>query len=473
MIQNSSIREALTSISATEAAELIRQKEVSPVELLDAYLQRIEQVGPAINAFAAECFDKARKQARIMESAVVRREIDAPLLGVPVTVKSCLDVQGMRCEAGSLLRQGHVPITDAAVVTLLRQAGAILVGNTCTPEMLMSYHTENRLHGRTNNPWDLGRSPGGSSGGEAAAIAAGMSAAGVGSDGGGSIRVPAHFCGICGLKPTPGRISSRGHFPPGLGPFSFTGVVGPMARTVRDLQLLLRVLEGYDPGDAASYPTQTVEITKAMKSLKIGFFDDNGIATPVPEIREAVQIAASALAREGFCVEPFRPAWLMEACELWAGIFIDAGAALLHPMVMQHESEISDALRDFLALAASRRPLAGQGLLKILVARDQLRLRALAEMEEFPVILSPVCSITAFQHGDGGWSENRSACYLQTMTYSQPYNLLGAPAAVVPVSNVCGLPIGVQIAGRPYKDTEVLAVAEVLDGIFGCKNPPL
>lgn len=473
MIQNSAIRDALTIVSATEAAELIRQKEISPVELMDAYLQRIEQVGPAINAFAAECFDQARKQARIAEAAVVRRETGAPLLGVPVTVKSCLDVQGLRCEAGSLLRQGHVPTTDAAVVTLLRQAGAILVGNTCTPEMLMSYHTENRLHGRTNNPWDSGRSPGGSSGGEAAAIAAGMSAAGIGSDGGGSIRVPAHFCGICGLKPTPGRISSRGHFPPGLGPFSFTGVVGPMARTVRDLQLLLRVLEGYDPGDAASYATRAVRIKEPMKSLKIGFFDDNGIATPAPEIREAVQAAATALAREGFHVEPFRPAWVMEACELWAGIFIDAGAALLHPMVAQHEDEISDALRDFLALAGSRSPLTGERLLKILVARDQLRLRVLAEMEEFPVILSPVCSITAFQHGEGGWSEDRPACYLQTMTYSQPYNLLGAPAAVVPVSTSRGLPIGVQIAGRPHKDTEVLAVAEVLDGIFGWKTPPL
>jgi len=246
-----------------------------------------------------------------------------------------------------------------------------------------------------------------------------------------------------------------------------------MARTIRDLQLLLRVLEGYDPGDAASYPTEAMENKKAMKSLKIGFFDDNGIATPVPEIREAVQTAATALSREGFYVEPFRPAWLMEACELWAGIFVDAGAALLHPMLMQHESETSDTLRDFLALAGSRRPLTGERLLKILVARDQLRLRALAEMEEFPVILSPVCSITAFQHGDGGWSENRPAYYLQTMTYSQPYNLLGAPAAVVPISNACGLPIGVQIAGRPYKDREVLAVAEVLDGIFGCKNPPL
>jgi Asp-tRNA(Asn)/Glu-tRNA(Gln) amidotransferase A subunit family amidase len=473
MMQNSSILETLTGLSAAKAAELIRQKEISPVELLDAYLARIDQVGPAINAFATECFEKARKQARLAESAVVRGGVDAPLLGVPVTVKSCFDVEGLRCEAGSLLRQGHIPTSDAAVVTSLRRAGAIILGNTCTPEMLMAYDTESRLHGRTNNPWDAGRSAGGSSGGEAAAIAAGMSAAGIGSDGGGSIRVPAHFCGICGLKPTPGRISSRGHFPPGLGPFSFTGVVGPMARTIADLQLLLQALEGYDPGDAAAYAPGERESSKPVESLRIGFFEDNGIATPVPEIREAVQVAATTLAREGFYVEPIRPAWLMEACELWAAIFIDAGAILLRPMVAQHEAEVSETLRDFLAFAAGRPPLTAERLLKTLLARDQLRLRVLAEMDEFPIILSPVCSIPAFKHSDGGWSNDRPACYPLTMTYCQPYNLLGNPAAVLPVSHAGALPVGVQIAGRPYKDHEVLAVAEVLDRVFGWKNPPL
>src|SRR5258708_5303851 len=177
-----------------------------------------------------------------------------PLLGVPISIKACIDVQGFPCDAGSRLRDGFVAAQDATLVARLKNAGAIVIGNTNTPEMLMAYHTDNLLQGRANNPWDLSRTPGGSSGGEAAAIACGMSAAGIGSDGGGSIRVPAHFCGICGLKPTPGRIPATGHYPPCGGPFSLIGVVGPMARTVEDLRLLLKVTNGYDVGDPVSAP---------------------------------------------------------------------------------------------------------------------------------------------------------------------------------------------------------------------------
>src|SRR5258708_18328140 len=169
-----------------------------------------------------------------------------PLLGVPITIKSCIDVAGLPCEAGSRLRAGYVAAQDATLVARLRKAGAILLGNTSTPEALMTYHTDNELQGRTNNPWDLARTPGGSSGAEAAAIAACMSAGGIGSDGGGSIRVPAHFCGICGLKPTPGRAPGTGHYPVGHGPFALIGCVGPKARTVEDLRLLFHVIAGYD-----------------------------------------------------------------------------------------------------------------------------------------------------------------------------------------------------------------------------------
>ena len=170
--------------------------------------------------------------------------ISDPLHGVPISIKSSIDVAGHRCEAGSRLRAGYVASEDAPLVARLRAAGAVILGVTNAPEMLMAWETDNLLYGRTNNPWDLTRTAGGSSGGEAAAIAAGLSAGGVGSDGGGSIREPAHFCGICGLKPTPGRIPSTGHFPKAGGPFALLGVVGPMARTVADLQILFEVMAG-------------------------------------------------------------------------------------------------------------------------------------------------------------------------------------------------------------------------------------
>src|SRR5205823_2074074 len=188
----------------------------------------------------------AYRQAREAESAVKQGKQLGPLYGVPISIKSSIEVAGMRCEAGSKLRAGEVAAKDAPLVTRLRNAGAIVLGTTNTPEFLMAWETDNALYGRTNSPWDLARTPGGSSGGESAAIASGCSAGGVGSDGGGSIRVPAHFTGICGLKPTPGRIPATGHFPESVGPFALLGVVGPMARTITDLKILFEVMQGLD-----------------------------------------------------------------------------------------------------------------------------------------------------------------------------------------------------------------------------------
>src|SRR5277367_2261898 len=251
----------LNFISAVEMAEQIRARAISPVELVDAHLARIAELNShrdsQLNAFVHVDVDRARELAKIAEAAAGSRsqaEALGPLHGVPISVKSCVDVAGWPCECGSRLRKGYVPAEDATLVTRLRAAGAILLGNTNVPEFLMAYETDNALYGRTNSPWDVERTPGGSSGGEAAAIAAGCSAGGVGSDGGGSIRVPAHFSGICGLKPTPGRIPATGHFPTSVGPFALLGVVGPMARTVADLKVLFEVMQGPDYGDPSAAP---------------------------------------------------------------------------------------------------------------------------------------------------------------------------------------------------------------------------
>lgn len=456
---------ALTSLSAAALARLVRRKQVSPVEVIDAYLARIEQFNPAVNAFSHVDAERARRLAIDAEVSQMRGELRGPLHGVPLTIKSCIDVQDFPCEAGSQLRAGYRAPHDAPLVARLKAAGAIILGNTSTPEALVAYHTDNELQGCTRNPWDLTRSAGGSSGGEASAIACGMSAGGIGSDGGGSIRVPASFCGIAGLKPTPGRIPGTGHYPPCAGPFSLIGVVGPMARNAEDLQLLLDVTKGYDSGDPVSFPSVAPERDeRSAENLRIGFYEDDGFSPPSPEIRAAVRTAARSLADYGFEVEPFRPDGLDRVRELWSVIFVEAIAMVLRPMTLGCENEISSNTKEFLALAAARPPLTGERLLSALLERDARRVEFFAQMERFPILLAPVCATTAFRHEDAGWGPAHAADYLRTMSYSQHYNLLGNPAATIPVAKTAeGLPIGIQIIGRPYRENEVLAIAGILE----------
>src|ERR1700690_3330501 len=261
-------------------ADLVRTRKISPTELLEAHIARIARVNPRLNAFVHLAFDQAREEAWKAETAPRGRKgknSRGPLHGVLITIKSSIDVAGFPCECGSRIRKGNRAAADAPLVARLRAAGAIIIGNTNVPEFLMAYETDNLLYGRTNSPWDLDRTPGGSSGGEAAAIAAGMSAGGVGSDGGGSIRQPAHFSGICGLKPTPGRIPATGHFPESVGPFALLGVVGPMARNVDDLKILFEVMQGPDDGDPWAAPVPIRWPGKdELKHIRIGYFEDDG-----------------------------------------------------------------------------------------------------------------------------------------------------------------------------------------------------
>src|SRR5499427_1001018 len=284
----------------------IRSKQISPVAIVDAHLRRIESLQLQLNAIVHLDADAARAQARAAELAVSRNQPHGPLHGVPVTVKSCIDVAGWRCPAGSLLRKDYVPSADAPVVERLKAAGAILLGNTNTPEFLMAYESNNLLSGKTSNPWNLAYSSGGSSGGEAAAIAAGCSMGGVGSDGGGSIRVPAHFCGICGLKPTPGRIPMSGHYPGNVSAFGWLGAVGPMARTIGDLRILFDLMCGPDAGDAMTAPVPVREATRSNAKLRIGILEGDALGRVTPETQTAVRQAAQHLAFAGFELEPFK-----------------------------------------------------------------------------------------------------------------------------------------------------------------------
>jgi Asp-tRNA(Asn)/Glu-tRNA(Gln) amidotransferase A subunit family amidase len=465
----------LTFLSAVSMAEQIRQKKISPVELIDAHLAQIEKLNPRLNAFVQMDTEGARRQA--CEAEVKGGTILGPLHGVPISIKSSIDVAGMRCEAGTKLRAGHIAKKDAPLVARLRQAGAIVLGVTNTPELLMAWESDNLLYGRTNNPWDLSRTSGGSSGGEAAAIASGCSAGGVGSDGGGSIRVPAHFCGICGLKPTPGRIPATGHFPSSVGPFALIGVVGPMARTVADLKTLFEVMQGPDDGDPSFAPVPLRKLSRGdLKNIRIGYFEDDGRTPVTKETHAAVRTAAEGLKSAGLRVDSFRPDGLELARQLWWQFFGIAGGMLLGPMTQGRESELSPILKEFSSWVAAEPSHTGQSLLDTWVQRDIVRLQILAEMRTYPILLCPVASIPAFKHGERSWNINgQEVKYLDAWSYCEWFNLLGFPAAVVPVgSSPEGLPIGVQIVGRPWQEELVLEVAAVIEKeCGGFRTPPM
>jgi amidase len=466
-------------LSAREIAAQIRRKMVSPVEVAVAHLDRIERLNPKLNAFV-DCRPEAvLAQAREAEQAVQRKNKEelGPLHGVPVSIKSSIDVAGHRCEAGTRLRAGHIAAEDAPLVARLRAAGAVILGVTNAPELLMAWETDNLLYGRTNNPWDLTRTAGGSSGGEAAAIAAGLSAGGVGSDGGGSIREPAHFCGICGLKPTPGRIPSTGHFPKAGGPFALIGVVGPMARTIEDVRTLFGVVAGGDDGDPSSAPVAVREIDEAVvRAIPIGFFEDDGRTPVTKETRLAVKRAASLLSSCGFRVEPFRPDGLEEARQRWWEFFGTAGGMILGPMLRGRESELSPILREFRAWTNAAPAHTGESLLAAWLGRDTVREKILLQMRRYPVLLCPTAAIPAFRHGEREWPvEGKTVKYLDAWSYCEWFNLLGFPAVVVPMGTSDeGLPIGVQIVGRPWDEEVVLAVAAMLEEERGpWQGPPL
>jgi Asp-tRNA(Asn)/Glu-tRNA(Gln) amidotransferase A subunit family amidase len=458
-------------------AQQIRERKISPVELVAAHLAQIERLNPRLTAFVQVDADRARQSAEHAERAVIQGKPLGPLHGVPISIKSSIAVAGLRCESGTRLRAGFVADQDAPLVTRLKNVGAIVLGATNTPELLMAWETDNLLYGRTNSPWDLERTPGGSSGGEAAAIAAGMSAGGVGSDGGGSIRVPAHFSGICGLKPTPGRIPSTGHFPVSAGPFALVGVVGPMARTVADLKILFEAMQGPDVGDTCAAPVPLRwPSSEETQNLKIGYFEDDGRTPVTPETRMAVRKAAEALRQAGFQVEPFRPHGLEEVRQLWHKFFVVAGAMLLKPMFKQGDADLSPILKQFLDEAATQPTHTGRSLLDAWIQRDLLRARFFAQMQHYPILLCPAASVPAFRHGERSWQiDGRLVRYLDAWSYTEFFNLLGNPAAVVPVAHSPeGLPIGVQIVGRPWEEEQVLAVAATLEKQCGAwKIPPL
>jgi len=466
-----------TFLSAVEMCANVRSRKISPVELAEAHLAKIERLNPKLNAFIQIDSERVRQQARHAETAVMSGRELGPLHGVPISIKASIEVAGMKCEAGTRLRAGYVAQTDAPLVERLRRAGALILGMTNTPELLMAWETDNAVYGRTNSPWDLERTPGGSSGGESAAIASGMSAGGIGSDGGGSIRVPAHFSGICGLKPTPGRIPATGHFPPSGGPFALIGVVGPMARTVDDLKVLFEVTQGPDDGDTCAAPVPLRWPTpNELKQLKIGYFEDDGRTPVTRQIRSAVRTAADALRHAGFQVESFRPEGLEQSRILWKRFFVKMGGMLIAPMFAGREQDANPILKQFLEWSEAEPKLSEHDVIDTWIQRDMLRANFLEQMRKYPILLCPPAAIPAFRHGERNWAvEGKKIEYLDAWSYTEWFNLLGNPAAVVPITHSeRRLPVGVQIVGRPWEEEQVLSIAAMIEASCNAwRVPPI
>jgi Asp-tRNA(Asn)/Glu-tRNA(Gln) amidotransferase A subunit family amidase len=461
--------------SIAEVREQFTKKEISPVELVTAHLERITTLQPKLNAYVHIDKESAIARARHAESLFNRGEAAPPLTGIPLSMKSNMDVAGWVCSAGSLLRKDYVPTTNAVLVQRLEDAGAILLGNTNVPEFMMAYETDNRLNGKTSNPWNLAYSSGGSSGGEAAAIASGCSMGGMGSDGGGSIRVPAHFCGICGLKPTAGRVAATGHFPPSVGAFAWLGVCGPMARTVADLRTLFHIIEGPDPGDPLSAPVAGRKIPPSdLRGFRIGILENPELGRATSETLSTVRRAAQTLCDLGFRAEPVKLQNLDRALELWWYFFGPAIGALIQKNTAGQEDLLSPMSREYLGIATGKSPGDFFHLLDVCTERDMVRADLLHQLRDVPVLLSPVSTAPAFQHGKGTLRTGDPYNYRDTMRFCQWLNLTGFPGLSLPFGQSPeGLPINVQLIGPPWEEDLLLAVAEALEQARGpWKAPP-
>jgi Asp-tRNA(Asn)/Glu-tRNA(Gln) amidotransferase A subunit family amidase len=448
----------LTTQSITTLVELIQRREASPVELVQAYLDRIEQINPQLNAIVTLAPDAIEK-AREAEAAVVRGDALGSLHGIPLTVKDTIETKGLRTTSGSAMRADFIPKRDAGAVARLKAAGAIILGKTNTAEMAMDYTADNPVFGRTNNPHDPLLSPGGSSGGEAAAIATRMSPGGIGSDLAGSVRIPAHFCGIAGLKPTVGRVPGDGQFPPGIGPYSLGAAIGPMARSVGDLHLL------FDPLAKDSSDKSLDQRRGLIKGWRVSWYVDDGVSPVTDETKQAVEAAARALVDAGLIIEGTRPPGVERGHELWLKLFSRASVVQLQNVYAGHEEKAGEFVRWRLATADNDPAPKLDDYINSWLERDRLRAKLVRWMDQTPLILAPVGATPALPHdthkvkvGDQTLSTFRA------FSYSQTYNVFDLPAVVIPVGKSAeGLPIGVQIIGRPFDEENVLAAAAIIE----------
>ena len=488
------IQVELTDLSASELARQIASRQMSATEVVKAHIKQIEQRDPRVHAVVVPMFEEALAEAAKADGMSAEGR---PLHGVPVTVKECFHVKGTASTVGLDKRRDHRADSDAELVARLKAAGAIVIAKTNVPQLLIYVEADNPLYGRTNNPWNLARSPGGSSGGEGAALAAGYGALGLGTDVGGSVRIPAHSCGVQSLKPTPGKLSLRGTEETLLSHVAIPDAAGPLARSVADLRVAMAVMGA---------PV----VDTSAKGLRVGYYVDDGYFPASPAVKRAVREAARGLESAGCTVSEFSPPDIMEALQVFYGLFTaDGGKAFKRWL---RHSTVDTRIKDLMTLGSIPNPLRpavarlyglrGQRRIAqllgwsgkrskaetaaLVVRRDAYRQRFLAALGDIDVLICPPAAVPAVTHGATKQLSPASVCYTLL------YNLLGWPAGVVAATRVKmaeekgrpaskdlveeaarkvdlgsgGLPIGVQVASKPNREDLVLAAMGSLETYF-------
>ncbi|MGC1192161.1 MAG: amidase [Candidatus Binatus sp.] len=461
---------------AHKLAAMLRKREVSSVEMVDAFIERIETVNRGLNAVVTLIEERASREAEESDRRLSGKGEIRPLEGIPVTIKDSIITEGVRSTWGMKMFEHHVARQDAPTVERLRAAGAIVIAKTNTPEMTMDYDCDNPVFGPTNNPWNRERVPGGSSGGEAAALAVGMSPLGMGSDFRGSIRVPAAFCGVVGLKPSWGTIPGSGHMAPGIAsppPIAHMATIGPMARYVDDLTLAYNVVKGPHPSAPYTVPTAQAHPEKVdLKTVRCAIFTDACEVPVASEIRAAIERAGRELQKMGIVVEAVKPP-IDDGDRLWWEYNGADGNQLMAEAFGEGMKHSRERLRKFLVAGESK---SAAEFFKIAIQRDGWRVQLAEFMERYPIILGPAFCVTAFKHGateveiDGKTYPHFMAGWPVAWG-----NCAGLPGVVVPCGkDRDGLPIGLQINGRAFGEETVLAVAKAAEtALGGYQKPPL
>ena len=487
----------LVFLPASQLAQKIRDREVSAVEVLDAHLAQIAKHNSSLNAICTLDADNARTRAKQAYAALASGENWGALHGVPVTIKDIFETAGLRTTSGYIPLKEYIPPQDATVVARLKAAGAVILGKTNMAELAGDYQSTNSLFPRANNPWNLSYTPGGSSGGSSAAVAAGLSPLDLGNDFGGSVRQPAHFCGVYGLKPTDRRISTAGMIPevPGM-PLCIRQMmtVGCFARSLSDIQLCFSLIAGADlrRPDVPPVPLDAPS-GKSLQNLKISWIDEWKEVPVSSEIRVAMSAIAQKLSAEGVQIERWLPQnfdlsailYLYMQIAAYTNIYaqpkdryiVQRSLKLIWRTATQGDKKLRQ-LGDFSRVLPEMLNPSLKGYFEALTERDRFTAQIDRALEPWDVWLCPVAATPAFAHCPAWIAidiDGKSYPHaVANGAYTMPFNLSGHPAVVIPIGQTQnGLPIGMQIVGKRWREMELLAIAQEIDRAIGAfKHPP-
>jgi len=460
----------ICQMSAVELVAQIRAKQVSPVEVIDAVLTRMEKLEPHLHAFCTPTPELARAEAKRIEQGIMRGDAMGPLAGVPVSIKDLIFTKGIRTVSGCVAYSDFVPDEDDIVVERLKAAGAIILGKTNVTEFGYSAASHNPVFETTRNPWDLARTSGGSSAGAAAAIATGMGPLAIGSDGGGSVRIPAAFCGTYGIKPSFGRIplypGSRDERYPGASGWESIECYGPLTRTVADSALVLSNITGPDMRDRHSLPRADFDWLKCIeggiRGKRVAFSRDWGYAAVDPEVSEVVAAAVRVFERDlGCIVEEANPGWDDPAAAFAAVMNGDTDLRAMRGMIAKHGRHMSSHLVDLMSREWTAEDITSANIARKAVVNKMARL-----MARYDLLLTPTASVAAFPiHMQG--PDKIAGRYVRPesfLAFTFPLNFTGQPAASVPAGFTRdGLPIGLQSIGRHLDDATVLRASAAFE----------